>query len=306
MKLSKRIAAVLAAAVMSCTAVAPISASAAKTNPTKATSSAKTGITGFSKKNGKYYYYKNGTMVKNSFVKHNDKYYYFLTDGQMATSWVKLNGTYYRFGTDGIMYTGWKKIDNKWYYFGNDGKMRTGTVTISGKSYNFSSAGVWDGKAGTAVTTTAATTATTSKKSVDYTCTKEDIIAIKGLKEGQYTYVNSKNLLYYRCKFLNKDAIAYYYFENGKLAFYATGILNFNLTENDMQSAYKTLTDTYNKSLGKSVMTYNEIQGEVWQSGKNFVIVAYANGVVMSMNVSADYMQALNSGKATLPDFSDR
>ncbi len=303
MKLSKRIAAVLAAAVMSCTAVAPISASAAKTSPTKTSSSAKTGKTGFSKKNGKYYYYKNGTMVKSSFVKHNDKYYYFLTDGQMATSWVKLDGTYYRFGTDGIMYTGWKKIDNKWYYFGNDGKMRTGTVTIGGKSYKFSSAGVWDGKAGTAVTTTAATTA---KKSVDYTCTKEDIIAIKGLKEGQYTYVSSKNLLYYRCKFLNKDAIAYYYFDNGKLAFYATGILNFNLTENDMQSAYKALADTYNKSLGKSVMTYDEIQGEVWQSGKNFVIVAYTNGVVMSMNVSADYMQALNSGKATLPDFSDR
>lgn len=303
MKLSKRIAAVLAAAVMSCTAVAPISASAAKTSPTKTSSSAKTGKTGFSKKNGKYYYYKNGTMVKSSFVKHNDKYYYFLTDGQMATSWVKLDGTYYRFGTDGIMYTGWKKIDNKWYYFGNDGKMRTGTVTIGGKSYKFSSAGVWDGKAGTAVTTTSATTA---KKSVDYTCTKEDIIAIKGLKEGQYTYVSSKNLLYYRCKFLNKDAIAYYYFDNGKLAFYATGILNFNLTENDMQSAYKALADTYNKSLGKSVMTYDEIQGEVWQSGKNFVIVAYTNGVVMSMNVSADYMQALNSGKATLPDFSDR
>lgn len=302
MKISKRIAAVLAAAVMSCTAVAPVSASAATEKPAAKTSaSAKTG---FSKKNGKYYYYKNGTMVKSSFVKYNDKYYYFLSDGQMATSWVKLDGTYYRFGTDGIMYTGWKKIDNKWYYFGNDGKMRTGTVTIGGKSYNFSSAGVWDGKAGTAVTATSSTTVST-KKSVDYTCTKDDIIAIKGLKEGQYTYNNKKNLLYYRCKFLGKDAITYYYFDNGKLAFYATGILNFNLTENDMQSAYKTLVDSYTKSLGKSVLTYNEIQGEVWQSGKNFVIVAYTNGVVMAMNVSEDYMKALNSGSAALPDFSD-
>ena len=181
--------------------------------------------------------------------------------------------------------------------------LRTGTVTISGKSYKFSSAGVWDGKAGTAVTTAATTTA---KKSVDFTCTKDDIIAIKGLKEGQYTYLNSKNLLYYRCKFLDRDAIAYYYFDNGKLAFYATGILNFNLTENDMQSAYKTLADTYSKSLGKPVLIYDDIQGEVWQSGKNFVIAAYANGVVMSMNVSEDYMNALNSGNATLPDFTDR
>lgn len=302
MKISKRIAAVLAAAVMSCTAVAPVSASAANAKPSKTSASAKTGKTGFSKSNDKYYYYKDGKMVKSSFVKHNDKYYYFLSDGQMATSWVKLDGTYYRFGTDGIMYTGWKKLDNKWYYFGNDGKMRTGTVTIGGKSYNFSSAGVWDGKAGTAVTTI--TAATTSKKSVDYTCTKDDIIAIKGLKEGQYTYDSSKNLLYYRSKFLGKDAITYYYFENGKLAFYATGIPQINLSDKDMQSAYDSLVSTYKKSFGSPVLSYTEIQGEVWQSGKNYIIAAYTNGAVMSMNVSESYMQALDSGKAKMPDFS--
>ncbi len=302
MKITKRIAAVLAAAVMSCTAVAPLSVSAAKEKPSRrTTASDSTGKTGFSKSDGKYYYYKDGKLVKNSFIKYNEKYYYFLSDGQMATSWVKINGTYYRFGTDGIMYTGWKKIDEKWYYFGTDGKMRTGTVTIGEKNYTFSSAGVWDGKAGT----TASAASSTAKKSVDYTCTKDDIIAIKGLKDGQYTYNSSKNILYYRSKFLGKDAVTYYYFENGKLAFYATGILNFNLSESDMQSAYNTLVDTFNKSFGKSVLSYTDIQGEVWQSGKNYVIAAYTNGVVMSMNLSESYMEALSSGKASMPDFSD-
>lgn len=295
MNISKRIAAVLAAAVMSCTAVAPVSASAANAKPTKTSASAKAGKTGFSKSNGKYYYYKDGKLVKSSFVKHNGKYYYFLSDGQMATSWVKISGTYYHFGTDGIMHTGWKKLDSKWYYFGTDGRMRTGTVNIGGKNYTFSSGGVWDGKAGTAAA---------AKKSIDYTCTKDDVIAIKGLKEGQYTYDSSKNLLVYRSKFLGKDAVTCYYFEGGKLAFYATGIPQKNLSDKDMQSAYDSLVSTYKKSLGDPVLSYTEIKGEVWQSGKNYIVAAYTNGTVMSMNVSESYMQALDSGKATIPDFS--
>lgn len=64
-------------------------------------------------------------------------------DGAMSTGFSKVDGkTYYFKPANGKMVTGWKTVNGNRYYFAKDGAMVTGTVTIDGKEYTFSSSGV--------------------------------------------------------------------------------------------------------------------------------------------------------------------
>ena len=58
---------------------------------------------GWVKKDGKWYYYKNGKMV--------------------TSDWILYKGDSYYFGADGAMVTGWKTISGKSYYFYPEGQM---------------------------------------------------------------------------------------------------------------------------------------------------------------------------------------
>lgn len=295
MKRSSRIAAFAAALLMGCTA-APVTSFAAESAKPAASSSAAS-TTGFVKKDGAYYYYKNGKMVKSSFVKHNDKYYYFLSTGKMAASWVKIGDTYYKFGTDGIMLTGWQKIDGKQYYFGGDGKMRTGSATIGNKVYTFSSAGVWDGKAGV----TAAKTA--SSPTVKYGCSMNDVIAAKGLKKNQYETVED-TLLAYQSKFLGYDAFTYYFFDDGKMIFYATAIPSANLSSGTLSKAFSSLESSYKKSYGEPDVTVKENSVRAWDIGSEWIMIGSTDTGVVSIHMSAEFAsEIIDDGSFSLSDY---
>ncbi len=298
MKKSRRIAAFIAALVMGCTAAAPVNSfAAASVRPSSSASSSST--TGFVKKDGVYYYYKDGKMVKSSFIKHNDKWYYFLSTGKMATSWVKIGDTYYKFGTDGIMLTGWQKLDGKQYYFGGDGKMRTGSVKIGELVYNFSSAGVWDGKAGvgaaksTSSSTNPPTSAndkakTTASPTIKYGCSMADVIAVKGLKKGQYETVGD-SLLAYQSKFLGYDAVTIYFFDKGKMLFYSTSIPSMNLSSSEISKAFSSLESSCKKSYGDPDLTAKDNSVRVWELDNELLMIGNTGSGVVYIHMSSDY-----------------
>ena len=143
------------------------------------------------------------------------------------------------------------------------------------------------------------TAAAVQKTSIDYSCTPQDIIAIKGLKEGQYTL--SGNCLYYRCRFYEKDAVTYCYFSNGTLSFFLTGIVKGNNTETDLLSAYYSINETYRHNLGEPMLSYENITGNVWKAGGNYVISAFTVDSVISMNLSSSYMNEILAGNAVMP-----
>ena len=137
------------------------------------------------------------------------------------------------------------------------------------------------------------------KTSIDYSCTVDEVIAIKGLKENQYTYKN--NILSYRCKSMGKDAVTCCYFYNGVLAFSLTGIIKADLPDSELQSAFDSIADSYSASLGEPMISYENIQGGVWRSGENYVIAAYPGDAVITMNMSKSYMNELVSGNTVMP-----
>ena len=75
-------------------------------------------------------YYKNGLMLKKTWLK------------------TKSGKRYYA-GSDGYIVTGWKEFKNGWHWFDSKGVEATGIVIIDGNEYSFSSSGVWDGIAPT-------------------------------------------------------------------------------------------------------------------------------------------------------------
>lgn len=137
------------------------------------------------------------------------------------------------------------------------------------------------------------------KTSIDYSCTVDEVIAIKGLKENQYTYKN--NILSYRCKSMGKDAVTCCYFYNGVLAFSLTGIIKADLPDSELQSAFDSIADSYSASLGEPMISYENIQGGVWRSGENYVIAAYPGDAVVTMNMSKSYMNELVAGNTVMP-----
>lgn len=143
------------------------------------------------------------------------------------------------------------------------------------------------------------TAATPQKTSIDYTCTVDEVIAIKGLKSDQYTVKN--NILSYRCKSMGKDAVTCCYFYNGVLAFSVTGIIKADLPDSELQSAFDSIVNSYSASLGKPMISYESIQGGVWRSGENYVIAAYPGDAVVTMNMSKSYMNELIAGNTVMP-----
>lgn len=113
----KRTAAALTAAMM--LAAIPISAEAV-------TLKTKNGIkyvqndsgetktyTGWVKKSGKRYYYKDGVMKKNCWLRVKGKRTYFMQkDGSMAVGKVKISGKEYELGENGKLISNWKVIVN--------------------------------------------------------------------------------------------------------------------------------------------------------------------------------------------------
>lgn len=137
------------------------------------------------------------------------------------------------------------------------------------------------------------------KTSIDYTCTVDEVIAIKGLKENQYTIKN--NILSYRCKSMGKEAVTCCYFYNGVLAFSLTGIIKADLPDSELQSAFDSIVNSYSASLGEPTISYENIQGGVWKSGENYVIAAYPGDAVVTMNMSKSYMNELIEGNTVMP-----
>ena len=128
----------------------------------KLKTSVKVILKGWIKEDGKRYYYdKNGNMVK-GWKQISSKWYYFSkTTGAAVTGVKKLGGKYYLFSSKGVMQkSGWKtdaegntyylkssgeaytakwvKKSGEWYYFGSDGKMVKDTsLKIGKKTYKF-------------------------------------------------------------------------------------------------------------------------------------------------------------------------
>lgn len=144
------------------------------------------------------------------------------------------------------------------------------------------------------------TTYAPQKTSIDYSCTVDEVIAIKGLKENQYTVKN--NILSYRCKSMGKEAVTCCYFYNGVLAFSLTGIIKADLPDSELQSVFDSIVNSYSSSLGEPTISYENIQGGVWKAGENYVIAAYPGDAVVTMNMSKSYMNELISGNTVMPN----
>lgn len=143
------------------------------------------------------------------------------------------------------------------------------------------------------------TTYAPQKTSIDYSCTVDEVIAIKGLKENQYTVKN--NILSYRCKSMGKEAVTCCYFYNGVLAFSLTGIIKADLPDSELQSVFDSIVNSYSASLGEPTISYENIQGGVWKAGENYVIAAYPGDAVVTMNMSKSYMNELIEGNTVMP-----
>jgi N-acetylmuramoyl-L-alanine amidase len=78
---------------------------------------------GWVKDGVKWYFYKDGTMLKNNWALDSKKLWYYLgEDGSMATDkWVKWKGNWCYVGSDGSMFTGRKTINGKEYFFQDNG-----------------------------------------------------------------------------------------------------------------------------------------------------------------------------------------
>lgn len=79
---------------------------------------------------GKWNYYKNGMVVKNTWEQEDGIWYYMDASGRMASDcWQQVNGTWYYFDPDGALHDGWLLYHNEWYYM-TDAGMVTGYVDI--------------------------------------------------------------------------------------------------------------------------------------------------------------------------------
>ena len=78
----------------------------------------------------KYYYYKNGKKIKNTWKKIKGTKYYFGKKGAAATKSTKIKGKYYVFSTKGKLLTGKgvhvKKVSGKYYQIDKKGRAKAG------------------------------------------------------------------------------------------------------------------------------------------------------------------------------------
>ena len=124
----------------------------------------------YNHKKDSYYFYKNGTAVKNTWKAFDGKKYYFQSNTRaVKNKSFKIKGKYYLFGEDAKLLTGKKirlvtindkkyRVDkkgrvipgwskNKKRYYDKTGKMITGRTRIKGKLFVFSKEGLLDRKA---------------------------------------------------------------------------------------------------------------------------------------------------------------
>ena len=91
--------------------------------------------TGWSKIDGKWYYFdKNGNLKSGLQTIGSDKYYIRREKGRASSEWIKIDGKWYYFDKDGKAVSGWKQLtkDKKklWYHFNEKTKiMDVGGVT---------------------------------------------------------------------------------------------------------------------------------------------------------------------------------
>lgn len=91
---------------------------------------------GWVKKDGAWYYCKNGEFASYGTEKINGKTYFF-EDGKLSGEGIHLDEGIYIDVNGVVVKNVWKKVDGNWYYFDNDGKKVTGWKTINGKLYKF-------------------------------------------------------------------------------------------------------------------------------------------------------------------------
>ena len=100
-------------------------------------------LNGLVRKNGKTFYYKNGTKITDRFKTVDGYKYYFGKSGKAYTGKRKVNENYYYFSKTGKMKKGWITINkNKYYFSKKSGKMFTGKRNISHYLCYFSEKGV--------------------------------------------------------------------------------------------------------------------------------------------------------------------
>ena len=99
---------------------------------------------GWIKKNGDWYYYKHGEMLKNAWQKDSKGWCYLGSDGKMLkNAWAKDSVGWCYVGKDGHMLINqWLEWRGDWYFLKKDGHMATGTLAIN---ETFASDGKWTG-----------------------------------------------------------------------------------------------------------------------------------------------------------------
>ncbi|MBR2696513.1 MAG: hypothetical protein IKE48_03300 [Parasporobacterium sp.] len=96
---------------------------------------------GWLKKENKWYFFHDNTMVK-GWLDDNGTWYYLNPEtGEMKTGWLQSGTTWYYLKSGGAMATGWEKVGNDWYYFKTSGAMGTGWYNDSGIWYYLNPSG---------------------------------------------------------------------------------------------------------------------------------------------------------------------
>lgn len=96
---------------------------------------------GWKKIDGLWYYLNPNGDIRTGWFNDGGKKYYLKQNGEMIVGWGKINGTWYYFNTGGAMETGWIFIDNQWYYLNEKGEMQFGWQKINGQWYYLNDSG---------------------------------------------------------------------------------------------------------------------------------------------------------------------
>lgn len=99
---------------------------------------------GWVKESGSWYYYQNGTALKNQWFKDSDGlWYHFDNAGKMQTGWIKDGYKYYYLQKGGSMAKSrWCQVGDDWYWMQQDGSMATNRwIKTNGAYYYLNGAG---------------------------------------------------------------------------------------------------------------------------------------------------------------------
>ena len=98
--------------------------------------SADSGESGWSNKNGSWYYGDESGNAVTGTQSIDGVMYHFSDSGEMVSGWKELDGKWFHATDSGkLSYDGWEKIGGVWYYFLPDGEMATGWIDDGGLCY---------------------------------------------------------------------------------------------------------------------------------------------------------------------------